>query len=125
MLFHKTKQEIEKEYKDYITSSWDKTNTLIMTDTDTAIGRYPMSDVILSFDANGNLAIQCERAYKSHYNEKDWATMAFRALSDVSEVEDSEGIVTACTYSNKYIDYIKYKKEWLDWADEIVHMQRQ
>lgn len=124
MLFHMTKEEIEEKYHDFIASTWNKANTIILPDTDTSIGQYPISDIILSFDMEGNLAIQCERAYKSHYTEKDWTSMALRAISDITKIEDAEGIITACTYSPKYIDYIKYKKEWLDWADELVRMQR-
>lgn len=124
MLFHMKKDEIRDKYKEFITSEWEQANTLIMPDTDASIGQCQKSDIILAFDLDGNLAIQCERAYKSHYSEKEWTTMALRVLSDVDKSEDSEGIVTACTYSNKYIDFIKYKKEWLDWADEIISRQR-
>lgn len=124
MLFHMKKDEIEEKYKDLIASTWVKTNTVMMPDTNASIGQYPMSDIILMFDPAGNLAIQCERAYKRHYSEKEWTAMALRAISDVTTSEDAEGIVTACTYSTQYIDYIKYKKEWLDWADEVVRTQR-
>lgn len=120
MLFDKSMDDIQKEYGDLITSLWDKTNTIIMVDTDTRIGLYPLSDMILSFSPDGSLAIQCERAFKRNYTEKEWAILSLQALSSVHSAETCDGIVTACTHSGHYIDFIKYKKEWLDWADEIV-----
>ena len=124
MLFSMTKDQVTDKYKELITSVWEKTNTIMMVDTDTRIGRFPMSDIILSYDTEDNLAIECERAYKKYYSKNDWAIMSFRAMTEAQDSENAQGIVTACTYSADYIDYIKYKKEWLDWADEIVRYQR-
>lgn len=119
MLFNKSKKDILDIYANNITAVLDKTNTVVLADTDTSIGNYPKSDIILTFSPDDTLAIQTERVLRKNYKEKEWLEMVFATQCFAIE-EDSRGIKYSVTYNVDYIDIVKYRKEWLDWAEEFM-----
>ena len=120
MLFKENRQTIMEKYKDSISEVWDKTHTIIMVDTGPNIGMFIKSDIILMFSPNDELVIQTERAYRKNYSAKEWSKLGLLAVREGSIPENSEGIKSSFSYSDGFIDLVKYRKEWLDWVKEVT-----
>lgn len=110
------KNTFSTKYEKFITGTWEDTNTVILSDTDTSIGQFKKSDIFAKFSPDGKCCIVCERTYKEDYGELEWTQLALRANSRVYNQKQFNGICTSCTYEDDYIDFITYREEWLDWS---------
>lgn len=122
LLFNYSKKEVEEKFKCYITDIWKKTNTIFMADTGPDIGLFEKSDIVLTFSPDDTLAIQTERAFRKDYTDADWAQLSLLTYKFADVGEDSKGIKTSVTYNVDFIDVVRYKKEWMDWAKELTQV---
>lgn len=116
-VFYDTFDKVVTIYPNVRKEIWEEASTIALYDTDSEIGLFKQSDIIIVYDNDTRKpSIVTERIFKNNYSWREWHQLRkyFRVMSKT--ITQELGFNIRVSYERDFIDYIHYKEEWWQWA---------
>ena len=116
-VFYDTFKETVEFYKNTQMEVWEESYTITLINTDSEVGLFEKSDIIIVYDAETFLpSIVTERIFKKNYSKRDWYKIRKYLTYKTSIIKQELGYNVRISFASDYIDYVQYKEEWWQWA---------
>ena len=117
VFFDSYKEVVTFYSEEYEVQQWDSAATICICDTDSGVGMFDMSDIIVVYDRETfKPTIVTERIFRKNYTWRNWFGITRMLKLKAKHIKEELGYNIRISFAKDYIDYVHYKEEWWQWA---------
>lgn len=92
---------------------WDSHKVIALADTDSNLGLFDKSDIIVFYGEDDLPVLISERIHKSNYSKLKWLRVRLSLLNRVHTFKEELGYKIGLSCSENYLDFLHYKSDTL------------